>query len=332
MIPLDMYLRTRRRRRGRPRRARVRRHAPRARDREHLPRRPPLAELRRHQARSCCLLRLRRARVPHRLRLPADPGRARPRDASSRPRCGTRVGPHDVFPEEFEAFLLGDPVLRAAFRRHQPDLLDAAFWQECQRRVGGGRGGRLLPVPGRASLLEPLRRRPARAARSDRLNSGAGRRGHARRRERFLRIRRPPLVRRRRPPRRRRPRRASRARAAPPRASRASPRFSASSASTSLCASLDDPPHLLVDQLLRARRDLGRAGQQRPARRRTGSTASGPIASLIPQRPTIWRAISRELLDVGLGAGRRLAEDDLLGRAAAERDLDLREQLARGRS
>ena len=33
----------------------------------------------------------------------------------------------------------------------------------------------------------------------------------------------------------------------------------------------------------------------------------------------------RELLEVGLGAGRRLAVDDALGRAAAERDLDLRE-------
>ena len=35
-----------------------------------------------------------------------------------------------------------------------------------------------------------------------------------------------------------------------------------------------------------------------------------------------------ELLDVRLGAGRGLAEDDLLGAAAAERDLDLRQQLA----
>jgi hypothetical protein len=36
----------------------------------------------------------------------------------------------------------------------------------------------------------------------------------------------------------------------------------------------------------------------------------------------------RELLDVRLGAGRRLAVDEVLGRTAAERDLDLRDQLA----
>jgi hypothetical protein len=43
----------------------------------------------------------------------------------------------------------------------------------------------------------------------------------------------------------------------------------------------------------------------------------------MPQRPTIWRAIRGQLLDVGLGAGGEVAEDDLLGDAAAERDLDL---------
>jgi isocitrate dehydrogenase kinase/phosphatase len=57
------------------------------------------------------------------------------------------VGAHDVFPEEFEAFLLGDPVLRAAFRRHQPDLLDAGFWQESQRRVAAGEVMDFFPYP-----------------------------------------------------------------------------------------------------------------------------------------------------------------------------------------
>ncbi len=57
------------------------------------------------------------------------------------------VGPNDVFPEEFEAFLLGDPTLRAVFRRHHPDLLDAAFWQECQRRVGAGEVVDFFPYP-----------------------------------------------------------------------------------------------------------------------------------------------------------------------------------------
>jgi isocitrate dehydrogenase kinase/phosphatase len=48
------------------------------------------------------------------------------------------VGTHDVFPEEFETFLLGQDEIRAAFRRHHPDLLRPEFWQECQRRVSAG--------------------------------------------------------------------------------------------------------------------------------------------------------------------------------------------------
>jgi len=58
-----------------------------------------------------------------------------------------RVGTHDVFPEEFETFLLGDPAMRAAFRRHQPDLLGPEFWQECQRRVAAGEVVDFFPYP-----------------------------------------------------------------------------------------------------------------------------------------------------------------------------------------
>ena len=61
-------------------------------------------------------------------------------------------------------------------------------------------------------------------------------------------------------------------------------------------------------------------GSSGPERSR-GITAIGPIASLIPQRPTIWRAI-RELLEVGLGARRQVAVDEPLRGAAAQRDLD----------
>ena len=42
------------------------------------------------------------------------------------------VGPHDVFPEEFETFLLTDPTLRAAFVAHHAELLDARWWQSRQ--------------------------------------------------------------------------------------------------------------------------------------------------------------------------------------------------------
>ncbi len=39
------------------------------------------------------------------------------------------VGPHDVFPETFAPFLLGNPAVREVFMKHHADLLDAAFWQ-----------------------------------------------------------------------------------------------------------------------------------------------------------------------------------------------------------
>ncbi len=48
------------------------------------------------------------------------------------------VGPHDVFPETFGEFLLGNPKVRAAFMRHHADLLDVTFWQEHQSRIREG--------------------------------------------------------------------------------------------------------------------------------------------------------------------------------------------------
>jgi isocitrate dehydrogenase kinase/phosphatase len=48
------------------------------------------------------------------------------------------VGPHDVFPEEFEPFLLGNAHVRESFLRHHADLLRPEFWQESQRRVADG--------------------------------------------------------------------------------------------------------------------------------------------------------------------------------------------------
>jgi isocitrate dehydrogenase kinase/phosphatase len=57
------------------------------------------------------------------------------------------VGSHDVFPEEFETFLLGGPIIREAFLRHQPELLRADFWQECQRRVAAGEVVDFFPYP-----------------------------------------------------------------------------------------------------------------------------------------------------------------------------------------
>ncbi len=48
------------------------------------------------------------------------------------------VGPHDVFPETFEPFLLGNPLVREDFMKHHADLLDPAFWQAHKERIAAG--------------------------------------------------------------------------------------------------------------------------------------------------------------------------------------------------
>ncbi|MEO8858945.1 MAG: bifunctional isocitrate dehydrogenase kinase/phosphatase [Burkholderiaceae bacterium] len=48
------------------------------------------------------------------------------------------VGAHDVFPETFGPFLLGNPSVREVFMRHHADLLDAAFWQAHKERIAQG--------------------------------------------------------------------------------------------------------------------------------------------------------------------------------------------------
>ncbi len=48
------------------------------------------------------------------------------------------VGPHDVFPETFGPFLLGNPVVREVFMQHHADLLDAEFWNIHKQRIAAG--------------------------------------------------------------------------------------------------------------------------------------------------------------------------------------------------
>ncbi len=57
------------------------------------------------------------------------------------------VGPLDVFPEEFETFLLGNPAVREAFLRHHADLLEPAFWQQAQKQVASGAMVDFWPYP-----------------------------------------------------------------------------------------------------------------------------------------------------------------------------------------
>jgi len=48
------------------------------------------------------------------------------------------IGPNDVFPEEFETFLLGQPRLREAFMRYHADLLQPDYWVAQQERIRQG--------------------------------------------------------------------------------------------------------------------------------------------------------------------------------------------------
>jgi isocitrate dehydrogenase kinase/phosphatase len=57
------------------------------------------------------------------------------------------VGPRDVFPEEFETFVLGDPAVRDAFRGHHADLLGPGFWHDAQRRIAEGEVVDFFPYP-----------------------------------------------------------------------------------------------------------------------------------------------------------------------------------------
>ena len=57
------------------------------------------------------------------------------------------VNKNDVFPEEFGAFLLGDPVVRKTFMQHHRDLLTAEFWQSKKERIMLGQMDDFYPYP-----------------------------------------------------------------------------------------------------------------------------------------------------------------------------------------
>jgi len=48
------------------------------------------------------------------------------------------IGRHDVFPEQFERFLLGNPKIRTIFMQHHAELLTRAWWQSHKERIAAG--------------------------------------------------------------------------------------------------------------------------------------------------------------------------------------------------
>ncbi len=57
------------------------------------------------------------------------------------------VEPGDMFPEELATFALANPRYRKAFMKHHPELLEAAYWQQCQQNVAKGIFEDVFPYP-----------------------------------------------------------------------------------------------------------------------------------------------------------------------------------------
>jgi len=62
------------------------------------------------------------------------------------------VGKHDVFPETFGPFLLGDPRVRSIFMQHHADLLEPEYWQQHKERIKAGYVHDVFPTTGDAVL------------------------------------------------------------------------------------------------------------------------------------------------------------------------------------
>ena len=57
------------------------------------------------------------------------------------------IGKHDVFPEQFGRFLLGNAKIRKYFMQHHADLLSRDFWQTRKERIVAGHIEDVFPYP-----------------------------------------------------------------------------------------------------------------------------------------------------------------------------------------
>jgi isocitrate dehydrogenase kinase/phosphatase len=57
------------------------------------------------------------------------------------------VGADDVFPEQFDRFLVSDPTARAMFFERHADLIDPEFWRAKQARIRAGAQDDVFPYP-----------------------------------------------------------------------------------------------------------------------------------------------------------------------------------------
>ncbi len=66
-----------------------------------------------------------------------------------------RVGESDVFPEQFDRFLVSDPRAREIFYEYHADLLDPQFWLGKQQRVTAGIQEDVFPYPEESRFPRP---------------------------------------------------------------------------------------------------------------------------------------------------------------------------------
>jgi isocitrate dehydrogenase kinase/phosphatase len=72
-----------------------------------------------------------------------------------------RVGESDVFPEQFDRFLVSEPRARELFYENHRDLLDPQFWQAKQELVRAGLQEDVFPYPEEVRFPRPDGSRPA---------------------------------------------------------------------------------------------------------------------------------------------------------------------------
>lgn len=57
------------------------------------------------------------------------------------------VGPDDVFPQQFEHFIVGKKHLKEQLKALHPELMDPDYWRSIQREVASGKLKDVLPYP-----------------------------------------------------------------------------------------------------------------------------------------------------------------------------------------
>lgn len=65
------------------------------------------------------------------------------------------IGSHDVFPEQFEQFVVSRPLVRKLFLKHHAELLDPDYWKSVQKDLELGRQKDVFPYPRRRRFPRP---------------------------------------------------------------------------------------------------------------------------------------------------------------------------------